>query len=114
MEEVTAAAKDLKGIYQKAGVKAVRLYIPAVCQMFLGFGAFRLLRNMVSLPVPGLDEGGLLWIKDLTVSDPYFILPMVTALAFHLSIKVGRSIWRRHHYDLRVYSLEAKVEMLKR
>ncbi|KAI1770017.1 60Kd inner membrane protein-domain-containing protein [Hypoxylon cercidicola] len=50
------------------------------------FGMFRLVRNMAAIPVPSLETGGLAWFTDLTVYDPYYILPMasiaVTALMF--------------------------------
>ncbi|KAI1206802.1 60Kd inner membrane protein-domain-containing protein [Annulohypoxylon truncatum] len=57
---------------------------------FLSFpfswGMFRLLRNMAAIPVPSLETGGVLWFTDLTVHDPYFILPFtsvaITALLF--------------------------------
>lgn len=40
------------------------------------YGMFRLFRAMAAIPVPSLETGGLAWFTDLTVHDPYFILPM--------------------------------------
>ncbi|XXH00968.1 protein phosphatase regulator [Hypoxylon texense] len=39
------------------------------------FGMFRLFRAMAAIPVPSLETGGLAWFTDLTVHDPYYILP---------------------------------------
>ncbi|KAI0376726.1 60Kd inner membrane protein-domain-containing protein [Hypomontagnella monticulosa] len=42
------------------------------------YGMFRLFRAMSAIPVPSLETGGLAWFTDLTVHDPYYILPMAS------------------------------------
>ncbi len=91
-DEMRRITVELRGVFKSANVQTWRVFVPML-QVPLGFGTFRLLRGMAALPVPGLDNGGLLWLKDLTVSDPYFILPIVTGLAFHVTFLVG-SIFR--------------------
>ena len=59
-----------------------------VLQGVFGFGAFRCLRGMTTLPVPGLSTEGWAWFTDLTVSDPYYILPMATGGIMYVIIKV--------------------------
>lgn len=91
------AAKDKKALreawlersalHKSAGIKWWKTFVPFL-QLPLGFGTFRLMRGMASLPVPGLDTGGLLWVTDLTLSDPYFILPIGTAAAYYFTFKV--------------------------
>jgi len=81
------ATQELKALYRSSGIKVWKMGLPLI-QLPIGFGTFRLLRGMVSLPVPGLDESGFLWIKDLTVGDPLFILPVLTTVAIHYAIKV--------------------------
>lgn len=44
-------------------------------------GFFRILNSMAKLPVPGMETGGFAWFQDLTVADPYYILP-ATATCF--------------------------------
>lgn len=46
----------------------------------ISFGFFRVLRNMADIPVPSLETGGLLWFADLTVPDPYYILPILSTV----------------------------------
>ncbi|KAI8895507.1 60Kd inner membrane protein-domain-containing protein [Globomyces pollinis-pini] len=41
---------------------------------------FFALRSMTELPIPGFETGGLLWFLDLTVKDPYYALPILSAL----------------------------------
>ncbi len=81
------ARQELKEIHKKADIKTYKAFVPLL-QVFLGFGTFRLFRGMASLPVPGLETGGLLWLQDLTVPDPYYILPVVTSAAFYLLMRV--------------------------
>lgn len=84
LQKALAEMKDLRA---SAGVKLSRTFMPFI-QIPIGFGFFRLMRGMSNLPVPGLDCGGLLWMQDLTISDPYFILPIATAGCYYYSFKV--------------------------
>lgn len=91
------AQRDQKA-YQEAMIERIALnkaagiiwWKPLVpfLQLPIGFGTFRLMRGMASLPVPGLDTGGLMWISDLTQSDPYFVVPLATAAAYYFTFKV--------------------------
>lgn len=86
-----AAVTDLKATYKAGGIKLYQMFMPLI-QVPLGYGTFRLLRGMGDLPVPGLENGGLLWIQDLTLSDPYFILPIATGWAFYYTFKVTTAL----------------------
>lgn len=57
-------------------------------QMVAGYGTFVLLRAMGKLPVPGLETGGALWFHNLTIPDPFFIMPAATAFVLHMVLKV--------------------------
>lgn len=59
-----------------------------VAQAVFGFGAWRTLRGISSLPAPGLDTDGWAWFTDLTVSDPYYILPLATGGIIYTVMKV--------------------------
>jgi YidC/Oxa1 family membrane protein insertase len=82
------AAGEMRAAYKAAGVKPLTMFVPMMLQIPLGYGSFRLLRNMAELPVPGLEKGGVMWFTDLTVADPYFILPVVTSGMTFLMFKV--------------------------
>ncbi|KAF1812377.1 hypothetical protein P152DRAFT_33719 [Eremomyces bilateralis CBS 781.70] len=56
-------------------------------QMYLGFGSFYLLKAMATLPVPGLETGGLAWFTDLTVPDPLYVLPATFGATIFLTMK---------------------------
>ena len=85
-QEATLERLDL---YKSAGIKVWKTFVPFL-QLPLGFGMFRLMRGMATLPVPGFDTGGLLWMSDLTIPDPYFVLPLFTTWAYYYTFKVPR------------------------
>ena len=86
MRKITTEIRSLR---KSAGIKYWKISMPLI-QIPLGYGAFRLMRGMANLPVPGLETGGLLWMQDLTLSDPYFILPLATGALYFFSFKVNR------------------------
>ena len=84
---VRLAWDEKSALYKSAGIIWWKSFTPFL-QVPIGFGTFRLLRGMASLPVPGLDVGGLLWVYDLSVPDPYYFLPLVTAWGYYYGFKV--------------------------
>lgn len=79
--------QELKMVHKRAGLKVWKSMVP-MTQIFIGYGTFKLMRGMANLPVPGWETGGLLWIQNLTVPDPFFILPVLTAGMFHWLMRV--------------------------
>lgn len=100
MEKMSAASRlgdnaetmkiraEIQMINKRAGVKYWKVAIPLI-QAPIGFGTFFLLRGMSKLPVPGLENGGLLWFSNLAIPDPYFLLPMATAGILHILLRVS-------------------------
>ena len=82
-----AARLAMKTIEQKHGVNKLMPFINFV-QFPIGFGMFRILRAMADLPVPSLETGGCLWFTDLTVPDPWYILPLVGPLSMIVAMRV--------------------------
>ncbi|KAK5656782.1 hypothetical protein OQA88_4330 [Cercophora sp. LCS_1] len=82
-----AARSEIAAMNKAAGYSLLKTLWPMV-NIPLGFGAFRLFRAMAALPVPGMETGGFLWFTDLTVSDPFFILPIASALLFLRAIRM--------------------------
>ena len=61
---------------------------------FLANGAvlttmFFALRGMANLPVESLKTGGALWFTDLTLADPFYLLPLITVSSLYINFKVG-------------------------
>jgi YidC/Oxa1 family membrane protein insertase len=89
-----AVQEEMMQAKKIAGLKMYWMFMPMVLQGVLGWCSFRLLRAMATLPVPGLEEGGFWWISDLTVSDPYYVLPVAMGGLIHMLTRV--SLYRKH------------------
>jgi YidC/Oxa1 family membrane protein insertase len=89
MQQAQILKPYMGGIFSMGGFMLV--------QAWIGFSAFRCLRAMGSLPVPGMVHDGLFWFTDLTVRDPYFILPAATTAIYYAIFKV-RSIYTIFSY----------------
>ena len=46
---------------------------------------------MAQLPVESMATGGLGWLTDLTAYDPYYVMPIASAVTMLITIEVGYS-----------------------
>ncbi|KAK4238264.1 60Kd inner membrane protein-domain-containing protein [Achaetomium macrosporum] len=72
---------------REAGYSLWKNLVPML-QVPLGYGMFRLMGGMAALPVPSFETGGVLWFTDLTASDPFFILPILTGILITMGIRI--------------------------
>lgn len=86
-EAILKVQNERKALNASAGISIRKSLMPLI-QIPLGFGTFRLVRGMGYLPVPGFENGGALWFNDLTMADPYLILPIATGVAYYYTFKV--------------------------
>ena len=54
--------------------------------LFVSF--FFAIRRMAFLPVESFKTGGYLWFQDLTLYDPFFVLPIICSFSMLASIEV--------------------------
>ncbi|KAF7502050.1 hypothetical protein GJ744_008136 [Endocarpon pusillum] len=85
--KMAEARTELKELSREYGLSSWKLLIPLLVQIPTQFGAFRVLRNMAELPVPALEKESWFWAHDLTLGDPYYLLPCVNAVVIYLTIK---------------------------
>ncbi|KAL8914560.1 MAG: hypothetical protein Q9172_007061, partial [Xanthocarpia lactea] len=88
MPEMMRRSQEMRDIYAATGIKIWKSFLPFVA-VPLGYGMFRLTRNLAELPVPGLENGGFLWFTDLTLCDPSYLLPIGTGYFTFLVFKLG-------------------------
>ena len=82
-----AAKSELAAIYAKAGINRLWLVFPvAQIPVFLGF--YKLLNAMAEVPVPGLLDGGILWITNLSVPDSSLALPLSCSISLAFGLYV--------------------------
>lgn len=84
---VMRCRKQLSELNKKAGVNMWKSFAPMI-QFPLGYGVFRLFREMAELPVPGWENGGFAWFTDLTVADPTYIMPLISAASLYVVMLV--------------------------
>ena len=53
---------------------------------FISF--FLAVRGLANYPLESMMYGGTLWFPDLTVADPYYILPVFTAVTMFITMEV--------------------------
>ncbi|TKA57604.1 hypothetical protein B0A49_10087 [Cryomyces minteri] len=88
-DQIPEVYQELRAAYKRAGINPLAAFFPAIVQGVVGYCTFKLFRAMANLPVPGLENGGFLWLRDLTIADPVYVLPLLTAGAFHLAVRRG-------------------------
>lgn len=82
------AKQELRELNKNAGISVWKGLLPMFILIPTGFGQFRLGRGMADLPVPALENESLLWLPDMTMSDPFFILPLATGFVVYRTMKV--------------------------
>ena len=97
MDRVRAQFKDnpqrqreeMAKVYQEQGVNPLGGCLPIVVQMpiFIGmfyvirqFGGYSLGDKTVPPQYPSFHEGGILWFQNLSVADPTYLLPIISAI----------------------------------
>lgn len=88
-EAMQAAYLEMLAIRRRAGLSMMTQMLPVAMQGVIGYCGFKLMRAMANLPVPALQTDGFLWLQDLTLSDPYLILPLAMAGTMHLLVRMG-------------------------
>lgn len=81
------AREELSALRKLHGVQTWKTFAPLI-QAPLGYGVFRTVYGMAHLPVPGLANESVLWLNNLTVGDPYYILPALSSYLLYYSMKV--------------------------
>jgi YidC/Oxa1 family membrane protein insertase len=81
------ALQSLLKTHQVNPLKALQvplMQFPIFISMFYG------LQRMAAAPLPGFLEGGFGWVRDLTVADPYYILPLTSVALTNWVIRVSK------------------------
>lgn len=85
--EAAKAANDLSAYLKKNKISPLTTFGLSVAQFPVFISCFLGLRRMATAPVESMKEGGLLWFTDLTASDPYYLLPIITSLTLYISME---------------------------
>jgi len=89
MLESAIAGQKLQTFMKEKGIKPMRNMLPILGQMPIFVSMFLGLRGLANLPMESMLTGGLSWFSDLTIPDPYYVLPMTASATIWLMIKLG-------------------------
>lgn len=77
--------EEVMAVYKESGVNPAGGCFPLLLQMPILFAFYSLLSTAVELR----KEPWILWFKDLSVADPYYVLPIVMGLTQFLQVRMG-------------------------
>ncbi|XP_070574962.1 mitochondrial inner membrane protein OXA1L-like [Ptychodera flava] len=87
--EIMKASHELQAFMKVHKVNPLKNLIIPVVQAPIFISFFIGLRKMASLPVVSMQSGGMFWFRDLTIADPYFILPALASVTMLAAIELG-------------------------
>jgi YidC/Oxa1 family membrane protein insertase len=76
-------------VYQKHNCNPLKMAVMPLIQLPLFLSFFIAIRRMAAVPVESMKTGGVFWFTDLTVPDPYYVLPVLACGCFVASIELG-------------------------
>ena len=79
----------LAAVWSKHDCHPVKSMAPLLLQAPLFIGFFSALRSLAEAGVPSLARGGAAWFNDLTIADPTYGLPLLSAGIFLLTVELN-------------------------
>ena len=84
--------EKMKLLFKQHGVSPVLVMIPTIFQASVMISFFMAIRQMAYAPVSSMMTGGSLWFVDLTMSDPTFMLPIISSALLIANLEVHSHI----------------------
>jgi YidC/Oxa1 family membrane protein insertase len=76
--------EEVMAVYQREGINPMGSCLPMVVQMPIWWALWRVLTGAIELR----HAPWMLWIRDLSAKDPYYILPIAMAITMYLMTKM--------------------------
>ncbi|ESO02049.1 hypothetical protein HELRODRAFT_121655, partial [Helobdella robusta] len=89
VQQAMESSKQLMEFMKVNNVNPLKNLLVPLAQIPIFLSVFTAIREMTNLPVASWKSGGILWFTDLTVPDPFYILPVVTAATLFATIELG-------------------------
>jgi len=83
------AQNDLAMFMKSSGYSPLSMVKPTLVQMPIFMSVFLALRGMVNVPVESMKSEGLFWFTNLTIGDPYYLLPLFNSLSIWAQMELG-------------------------
>jgi YidC/Oxa1 family membrane protein insertase len=121
MDKVRAKYKDnrqkqqeeIMKLYQERKVNPLGGCFPLVIQMPIFITMFYVIRSFDQTH-PSFASGGILWFKDLTVADPYYILPVLSAVTMFAASQItSKNLDPQQRWLMRILPVAFTVFLLR-
>lgn len=87
--DLIRAIGEMEEVSKHTGKSFSRMFVGPLVQAPVFMTFFLTLRKMSEYPIFSMKTGGLWWFTDLTIADPYYILPTLTCATLWAVIKTG-------------------------
>ncbi|KAI0696096.1 60Kd inner membrane protein-domain-containing protein [Cytidiella melzeri] len=87
--EIQRATLAQRALFNRIGVSPAKQLGPMFVQLPVTFGFFLAVKRMCELPVVQLQTSGIAFLSDLTVPDPTWILPILSAAVINVQISLS-------------------------
>uniref|UniRef100_A0A023FS83 Putative cytochrome oxid n=1 Tax=Amblyomma cajennense TaxID=34607 RepID=A0A023FS83_AMBCJ len=87
--EAARIANELMVFMKEKKINPLKSMIIPLAQAPVFISFFFALRGMANLPMESFKTGGMLWFTDLTVADPYYLLPLITSVSLFCTLELG-------------------------
>jgi YidC/Oxa1 family membrane protein insertase len=114
--------EEIMKLYQERGVNPLGGCLPILVQMpiFIGifyvireFGGYRIGDRVVPPRFEGFHEGGILWFQNLSAPDPYYLLPIISALTMLAATEItAKSIDPQQRWLMRLLPIGITVFLI--
>ncbi|KAI8640597.1 60Kd inner membrane protein-domain-containing protein [Parasitella parasitica] len=81
--------QEIQTLFKKNECHPMKSMGLPLIQMPVMISFFMAIRAMAEMPVPGLQDQGILWFTDLAAKDPYYVLPVVSAAGVMAVLEAG-------------------------
>lgn len=87
--ESAMLGQELSVFMKKKGINPLTNALPIMMQVPVFMSFFFGLRGMANCPVESMTTGGLYWFENLTLADPFYLLPILTSSTLYLQLRLG-------------------------
>ena len=108
--------EEMMKLYQERKVNPLGGCLPILIQMPIFIGIFYVIRQFGGTPdvtppqYPSFRDGGILWFQDLSHMDPYYILPILSALTMLAATEItAKNIDPQQRWMMRILPLGITV-----
>lgn len=85
---VQRVALKQRRVYEESGVSMLPMLLMPFVQLPVTLGMFFAVKNLCALPLEQLHRSGVSFLPDLTVADPYYVLPIASAVLMNVQLAV--------------------------